>query len=83
MLVRTNASALAIQEALLDAGVPAVLNGAAARLFLTIENNPDLQSVSRDGLSEQFEIASTPTPNQRLDTLFSNYEKALKLYKRV
>lgn len=61
----------------------AILNKAAERLFLSLENTPDLQSISRDGLSESYEIASTPTAGQRLDALRKVFDDNAKQFRRA
>lgn len=69
------------------AGFPAlawqgILQGAASSIFYTLPNNASVQSVSRDGLSESFEIASTMTPGQRGDGLKAQFETAVKKFRR-
>jgi hypothetical protein len=61
----------------------AILQGAAATIFYTLPNNPDVESISRDNLTESFEIASTMTPNQRGQGLEKVFNDAVKLYRRT
>jgi hypothetical protein len=68
-------------------GIPALawegcLQGAAAMFFYALPNVPDLESISRAGISESFEIASTVTANQRGEALIKTYHSAAKRYRR-
>lgn len=60
----------------------AIMSGAAALHFYARPNVADLQSISRDGLSEQFEIASTVTADQRGRALAATFDNAWKGFRR-
>lgn len=69
------------------AGLPAdvfqaILSGAVALHFYSRPNVSDLESISRDGLTEQYEIASTVTANQRGVALAKTFDDAWKSYRR-
>lgn len=61
----------------------AIVQGAAALFFYALPNLSDLQTASRDGLSESFEIASTVTANQRGEALQKVFDAGVKLYRRA
>lgn len=60
----------------------ALIQGAAAAMFFGLPNVPDLQSVSRNGLTESFEIASTATAGQRGEALVKYFHDMVALYRR-
>jgi hypothetical protein len=61
----------------------ALLQGAASSIFYALPNVADLESVSRNGISESFEIASTVTANQRGEALEKEYLRLIKDYRRA
>ena len=61
----------------------AIVQGAAAIFFYAIPNLSDLETATRDGLSESFEIASTVTANQRGEALQKIFDEGVESYRRA